>query len=101
MSRNVFVLAVLLGVGGLAAPPGRTAEQESEAAAPSPSVVGERMPQRWALLVGIDDYAELDDLASPASAVNELQGRLIASGFPVANVFAHRTKIPLARCRRL
>lgn len=90
MSRSAIVVVVLLAMISVALQVGRSAAQESDTAAPSPDVVGERMPQRWALLVGIDDYAELDDLASPATAVNELQGRLIASGFPVANVFALR-----------
>jgi hypothetical protein len=53
--------------------------------------------QRWALLVGVDDYAELADLQRPSVAIRQLQSRLTAAGFPVTNVFAVVDQAPVPK----
>lgn len=72
--------------------------QESAAppSAPAPSVLPATL-QRWALLVGVDDYAELADLNRPSRAVRQLQSRLAAAGFPVTNVFVVADQAPVPK----
>lgn len=47
-------------------------------------------PQRWAVLIGVDDYAEMDDQTYCVRDIKNLQSRLIAAGFPATNVFVLR-----------
>ena len=42
--------------------------------------------QKWALLVGVDDYAEVVDLAYCGRDVRGLRGQLLAAGFPDQHV---------------
>lgn len=44
-------------------------------------------PQRWALLVGIDDYAELEDLKFAAADMRAMRNELLSRGFDEKNVF--------------
>lgn len=44
-------------------------------------------PQQWAVLIGVDDYAEISDLQYCSSDVRGLRDRLIAAGFAADNVF--------------
>jgi len=43
--------------------------------------------QKWALLIGAGDYAEIAKLSDCAADMRALQSRLIAVGFPPGNVF--------------
>ena len=43
--------------------------------------------QRWAVLVGVNEYSELRDLQYCVTDVRKLRDRLVASGFPAENVF--------------
>lgn len=43
-------------------------------------------PQKWALLIGINDYAEINDLKYPCQDVQALRDRLLAMGFRKENV---------------
>ncbi|HUY32454.1 MAG TPA: SUMF1/EgtB/PvdO family nonheme iron enzyme [Pirellulales bacterium] len=52
-----------------------------------PARAGEDPTQRWALLIGVDDYAELEDLKYAGADVRALQGELLARGFEQDGVF--------------
>jgi len=52
-----------------------------------PARAGEDPTQRWALLIGVDDYAELEDLKYAGADVRALQGELLARGFEQDSVF--------------
>jgi len=43
--------------------------------------------QRWAVVVGVNDYAELEDLQYCKSDASALRDRLVEVGFPEENVF--------------
>lgn len=49
-------------------------------------------PQKWAVLIGIDDFAHLKDLAYCVADQQELHNQLIASGFEKERVFLLRDK---------
>ena len=51
------------------------------------SVLTERQPLKWAVLIGVDDYAGLGDNRYCSRDIQALRARLIAGGFPVTNVF--------------
>lgn len=53
---------------------------------PAPVIEAAR-PQSWALLIGVDDYTDLEDNRFCSRQVAGLQSRLIAAGWPVSNVF--------------
>lgn len=56
-------------------------------AAPPSQATGNRSQQKWALLVGVDDYAELTTLRYAGNDQRALAERLIAAGFPADQVF--------------
>src|SRR5262245_56609267 len=43
--------------------------------------------QKWALLIGVDDYTHVNKLASCGQDMRALRQRLLASGFPERQVF--------------
>ncbi|HET6881646.1 MAG TPA: SUMF1/EgtB/PvdO family nonheme iron enzyme [Pirellulales bacterium] len=47
----------------------------------------EEPDQRWALLIGVDDYAELEDLRYAGADVRALKQELLGRGFDPQNVF--------------
>ncbi len=60
-------------------------------AQPSPSDGGGQLGsvtgQRWAVLVGVNQYAELNNLAYCVADAKALRDRLVKAGFPERNVF--------------
>ncbi len=80
---GVMVLFVVVGLNG----PLLAQEADTAEAPPSDIVLAAPGAQKWALLIGIDDYAELDDNRYCSRDVGDLRGRLIAGGFSVTNVF--------------
>ena len=48
---------------------------------------GERKPERWAILIGVDDYVELKDLNYCGADQKALHARLQAAGFPADHLF--------------
>ncbi len=54
-------------------------------------------PQRWALLVGVNDYSELQDLRYCSRDMQALAEKLIASGFPEEHVFLLHNEAKEAR----
>jgi len=72
-----YLAALVLVLGATSAGMLRAAE---------PPAVSETM-QRWALLIGVEDYSELPDVEFVGRDLERLQTRLIAAGFPLANVF--------------
>ena len=84
---KIFMLGLVLP-GFFWAPPPASAQQHLSSGKDAPNVVlSGTVAQRWALLIGVEDYAEIDDQKYCADDVKDLQGRLIAAGFPVTNVF--------------
>lgn len=65
------------------------------AAAADPPKVG----QRWALLIGVDDYAYAQKLQYCGADQTALAKQLIASGFPAENVFLVHDKSPDQKLR--
>lgn len=53
----------------------------------APSKSGEEVGKRWALLIGVDDYAQLGKLRFAGNDQRALAEQLIASGFPKDQVF--------------
>lgn len=53
--------------------------------------------QSWALLIGIDDYAELPDNQYCARDVQAIQDVLIAGGVPAGNVFVLHSNVALLK----
>ena len=49
--------------------------------------VGDEPGQRWAVLVGVNDYVELDDLLYCGKDAQGLAAQLVQAGFPEDNVF--------------
>jgi tetratricopeptide (TPR) repeat protein len=54
---------------------------------PSVGSAAQQSPQKWALLVGVDDYVRARDLKFCAADQQALAKQLIASGFPQDQVF--------------
>src|SRR5205085_7475685 len=54
---------------------------------PSAVTAAERQPQRWAVLIGVNDYADLDDLRYASEDQHALSSALVAAGFPESHVF--------------
>ncbi|NQT13866.1 MAG: caspase family protein, partial [Planctomycetes bacterium] len=53
------------------------------------SIVREQaVGQKWALLIGVNDYAEINDLEYCGRDVETLRDTLVAAGFPARNVFS-------------
>lgn len=71
--------AALVGLGQLSA-----------AASESPG-------SRWALLIGVDDYANLEKLKYAGADMRALQDQLVASGFPGDQIFLLHNKAEEAR----
>lgn len=63
-----------------------TAACESRAQPPGP-IIEAATGHSWTLLIGIDDYTDLDDNRFCCQDVAQIQSRFIAAGWPVANVF--------------
>jgi sulfatase modifying factor 1 len=72
---RVLMLAVGLVVLLPCASPGKAPAQNQDAA------------DRWAILVGVDDYAEIDDLRYCGADMHALRDQLAQSGFPQEQVF--------------
>ena len=53
----------------------------------STQAADETIKQKWAVLVGVNDYAELDDLQFCRNDVKALAEQLVKAGFPRDNVF--------------
>lgn len=69
--RSLMILVLIL-----APTIGRVSAQPTESAG----------PQKWALLVGINDYAEINDLNYCRRDIEILGERMIAAGYPESNV---------------
>jgi uncharacterized caspase-like protein len=72
MSRLALLLALCLHVFSI---PSR------------PSAADDRQPQKWAMLVGVNDYANLQDLRYASKDMQSLSASLISAGFPESHVF--------------
>ena len=75
--RTCIASALLLAQLGL---PGRAAE-------PAKKPTEKRVGNRWAILVGVDNYAEIEKLRYCGADMRELRNQLIAAGFPKEQVF--------------
>jgi len=54
---------------------------------PTHSAHAQQKGTRWAVLIGVNDYAELQDLQFCSSDVTDLKNQLVASGFPKDQIF--------------
>ena len=84
--NHSFSLAADDDAAGNAAVGGGPVRQKVDAGGGSAESVG-RERQKWALLVGVNQYNELRNLTYCRDDVDELGKRLVASGFPSSNVF--------------
>lgn len=53
----------------------------------APAADAPQVSQRWALLIGVDDYAYAQKLSYCGADQRAMREQLIASGFPVENIF--------------
>ena len=92
---TAFVLAAVLAAGcgtsqqtGSDDPPGRPRGEGSADEGATRGVVREGAgPRRWALLIGVNDYAELEDLKYCSRDMQALAEALAGVGFPADQVF--------------
>jgi len=88
MYRLQSVAAALALFCTLGILPWLRAEEATPAEPSSPSTPAVPLPgQKWALLLGADDYTAMDDLGQTSQTLRGLRNRLIAAGFPLGNVF--------------
>ena len=73
-ARHSLVMLTLLLAATLCHSPGRAFAQQKD-------------PQRWALLVGVNEYANIKDLRFCGADMQALRDELIAVGFPENHVF--------------
>ncbi|MEQ8791499.1 MAG: SUMF1/EgtB/PvdO family nonheme iron enzyme [Pirellulaceae bacterium] len=81
----IFAFTLLGAAAGAVEPPPPPAEVRRPPNVGPPPV--EPLAGRWALLIGVDDYTELEDLRFAGADMRALRERLIASGFPERQVF--------------
>jgi uncharacterized caspase-like protein len=104
--RLSIALTLALFMGSLCAIPMGAQEQEpaasSTVAAP---IAGEKAAanggQRWAVLIGVDDYQWARKLRFCGADVNGLAEQLVAAGFPKDQVYLLHDKVAESRYRPL
>lgn len=87
-----MILAALLGCSGWAA---QASAQAQEAAPKQAAAVGER----WAVLIGVDDYATAQDLSFCGADQRDLHSKLKSCGFAEDHLFLLHDKAAEAKYR--